>query len=97
MAVSRRPFLDVRELEAKPDVTHCHPQSPTITHSHPQSPTVTHCHLLLQEITAHLRELEAQPEGAPNTVFAEALGVPPSVLEQTIDLDRYANAAWLSR
>ena len=50
-----------------------------------------------QEITAHLRELEAQPDGAPNTVFGEALGVPSTVLEQTIDLERYANAGWLSR
>jgi len=49
------------------------------------------------EITRHLRELEAQPDGAPDTVFGEALGIPPSVLEQTIDLDRYASAqSWAS-
>jgi len=47
-----------------------------------------------EELTRHLRELEAQPEGAPDTVFGAALGSPSSVLEQTIDLDRYANAEW---
>ena len=50
--------------------------------------------LLSQELTRHLRELEAQPEGAPDTVFGAALGIPPSVLEQTIDLERYADVAW---
>lgn len=48
-----------------------------------------------QELTHHLRELEAEPEGAPNTVFGEALGIPSSVLNQTIDLKRYAGADWL--
>jgi len=49
-----------------------------------------------EELVTHLRELEAQPEGAPNTLFGEALGIPPSILNQTLDLDRYANAAWAS-
>jgi len=49
-----------------------------------------------EELTRHLRELEAQPEGAPDTVFGEALGMPPEILEQTIDLDRYSNASWCS-
>jgi len=46
------------------------------------------------ELERNLRELEAQEDGAPQTVFGEALSIPSAVLEQTIDLDRYRTAEW---
>lgn len=49
-----------------------------------------------EELVSHLRELEAQPDGAPDTVFGAALGIPPSVLNQTLDLDQYATSEWLA-